>query len=303
MTTITAKIIADSIANDIRITTMELEFPRFILPQFNTHRMFSRNAASSRAIPVTRNIEAVQSNPAMPIHWGKNQAGMQAKEEWSGKLFVPAMGQQGSYESSDPAEYWRYAAYDSTRWATRYMEAELHKQIVNRLLEPFLHTKVIVTSTEWDNFFKLRLHDDAQPEIQELARQMKKALDNSQPYGLLSRGWHLPYVSFDERYDKQLMVEDAIKCSVARCARVSYNNHDGSSPDIAKDLELYDKLLKAGHMSPTEHQATPMKYPVLAPSPNLWAVLDKGYTHMSSDKNMWSNNFRGWVQHRAMIDV
>lgn len=285
MTTITAKIIEDSVANNIRITTMELEFPRFILPQFNTHRMFSRNAASSRAIPVIRNIQSVTDNPAMPIHWGKNKPGMQAREELDN---LSGIG-------------WWEGAVDSAIYCAEMLANEgYHKQIVNRLLEPFLHTKVVVTATEWDNFFKLRLHDDAQPEIQALAKAMKAAMDNSTPNVLQYKDWHLPYIREEEyrEYDAAILT----KASVARCARVSYNKHDGSQPDIKADIELHDKLLKAGHMSPFEHQAAPMQLCYDINGCANAGEWNDGTTHMTSDGDLWSNNFRGWIQHRALID-
>ena len=243
---ITAKIIADSIStNDVRITTMELNYPRFIHSEFMTHRMFSRNASSSRAIPVEKMLKQVQETPAMPIHWGRNQPGMQAREETNALI-----------RGCTREEQWLAVAKWSLHKARLFAESGYHKQIVNRLLEPFQYIKVIVTATEWDNFFKLRLHEDAQPEMMVLAEHMQAAMDNSVPAALQHGEWHLPYIGDlaygdDEWYP--FTTEQAIKCSVARCARVSYLNHDNSNPSIEKDIDLYNKLLEAGHMSPFEH--------------------------------------------------
>jgi len=287
---IAAKVIAHSIANDIPLITMELNYPRFIHSEFMTHRMFSRNASSSRAIPVEKVIEQVRNSPAMPIHWGKNQPGMQAREVLdNGKV------------------WWESASLSAIQEATYLYQRGYHKQIVNRVLEPFQWIKVIVTATEWDNFFNLRLHPDAQPEIQELARCMRKAVDSSTPQELKPGEWHLPYINEDEICMAQvgysepycINLDDLIKCSVARCARVSYNNHDNSSPDIEKDIALADKLLEAGHMSPLEHQLTPMLSSKLTDF-NL-DNLEKGVTHVDRERNLWSGNVRGYIQYRQLL--
>ncbi len=256
--------------------------------------MFSRNAASSRAIPVSKVIEQVETDPAMPIHWGKNQPGMQAKEE---------------VDDVDQCIKWWYM--DSGEMAVSahgYSEAGVHKQVVNRLLEPFQFVSVVVTATEFENFFKLRLHPDAQPEIHELARCMKEAMDSSEPE-FLEPGFydsvHAPYINIwdftvDHSGGSFIDWGRAIKCSVARCARVSYLNHDNTAPDQEKDVKLHDRLLEAGHMSPFEHVARPMKLEVnrKADSVTPW---EPGLTHMDRYGQYWSGNFRAWVQYRNLL--
>jgi hypothetical protein len=285
-----AKVVSASVSNGIPISTLELRYPRFIHSEFMTHRMFSRNASSSRAIPVKRILEQVRNDPAMPIHWGKNRSGMQAREELSERDW--RICQTEWYSVSDRA----------AQAADFMMYFGLHKQVINRILEPFQFITVVVTATEWDNFFKLRLHPDAQPEIQELARCMKEAIDSVEPVELELGEWHLPYVKGLEH-----LRDDAIKLSVARCARVSYLNHDKSNPDIKKDLELADRLLKAGHMSPFEHQATPMPYTNTEEcydvDDNLWWEWEEynGITHADKNWDFWSGNFRGWIQHRQVL--
>ena len=275
---LSAKIIADSISpSGIRLTTLELKFHRFILPEFMTHRMFSRNASSSRAIPVEKMIHQVRDNAAFPEYWGKNQPGMQAREEVE--------------DTEACIELWWEAAFDTADTAEAFKDLGVHKQITNRLLEPFQWISVVVTSTEWNNFFKLRLHKDAQPEMRVLAEHMKKAMDESTPVELQPGEWHLPYVDCNE-FD---IKEEALKCSVARCARVSYLNHDNSTPDVDKDIALADMLLEAGHMSPLEHQLTPME------SPKDDYNFEKGVTHIDRDGWKWSGNSRAWYQYRHLI--
>lgn len=272
---IEAKIIADSINPDgKRITTVQCRYPRFIHSQVMTHRMFSRNAQSSRACPVDKMIKEVEENPAMPIHWGANQSGMQADEECNEVAYVDELtGWRLNRE-----EAWEYARDYAVIIAKSFSEAGYHKQIVNRLLEPFMHISVIITATEWDNFFALRLHDDAQPEIKLLAERMKGSMDNHIPNMLEWGDWHMPYIrQHDNRSGSygpgsklyhvlpgdnllgDLGIPVALKCSSAACARVSYNNHDKSERSWEKDINLHDSLLESGHMSPFEHQARAMR--------------------------------------------
>ncbi len=287
-----ARVVADSITpSGARLTTMELCYQRFIHSEFMTHRMFSKNAASSRAIPTQKMLDQVEANPAMPVHWGKNQPGMQASEE--------------ILHTGIAVNRWELAASDAAYHANiLFRDAEVHKQVTNRLLEPFMWINVIVTATEWDNFFALRLHEDAQPEIRLLAQHMEAAMEWSNPVHLKFHEWHLPYVTEEERLSLLLddeyttfNIETAKKCSAARCARVSYLNHDNSTPDINKDIALADKLLEAGHMSPFEHVAKPMG----ANTMPFYTRWDDGVTHLDRDGNLWSGNFKGWVQWRQML--
>jgi thymidylate synthase ThyX len=225
---------------------MEVRYPRFIHSEFMTHRVFSRNAASSRAIPIKKMIAAIREEPAMPVHWGRNQSGMSAREAVEPEIEARARAE------------WQAALDDALRHAERLSDAEidLHKQLVNRLLEPFAWITVIVTATEWANFFTQRAHEDAQPEIKRLAELMLEAYRASEPADVAAGAWHLPLVQPDERD-----LPDAFLCklSVARCARVSYLTHDGKR-DHDRDIELYERLLGGGangHWSPFEHVATP----------------------------------------------
>ncbi len=290
---VSAKIIADSTANGKRITTWELEYPRFIHSELMTHRMFSRNAASSRAIPVKKMMEQVLNDPAMPIHWGVNQSGMQAKEEMSG------------WRKSTAVWAWKRAAKAAVKPAKLLQKLGLHKQIVNRVLEPFQRMKTVVTATEWNNWYYLRDHADAQPEIMELAKLMSRTLEESSPRELQEGEWHVPYVDFrvGGTYFSggiQVSLEQALRISSSCCAQVSYRLLDES---VEKAEKIYDQLvsMKPVHASPFEHQATPLGvYRANPPLPaSFWP---EGVTHVDKKGDFWSGNFKGWIQHRQLID-
>ena len=233
------EVVADtrSPKNGVRLTTVAATYPRYIHAQMLTHRMFSRNAQSSRAIPTRVLMDRVQSNPVEPLRWGSNQPGMVAGDELTGDAIMAARIQ------------WRRAA-DACLFAARTMsDFGLHKESVNRVLEPFSTITAIYSATEWGNFFRLRLEDDAQPEIQKLARMLRDAMDQSD---IACSDYHLPYISSEE-YDPKRLTE-MCDVSAARCARVSYLNHDGAQ-DISKDLKLAKRLSESGHWSPFEHPA------------------------------------------------
>ena len=281
MTTISAKVIKDSICavSGKRALTILWRYPRFIHAEVMTHRVFSRNASSSRAIPVERMIADILNDTAMPIHWGANQRGMQAEQECNEQVDVGEYGgdrtEAFNYIYASRENAWLNARNDAIRIAEGFHRAGYHKQVVNRLLEPFMHINVLVTATEWDNFLALRDHHAAEPHIQMLARATKKVIAESTPLVLLEGQWHLPFVEHAdwERVRKENYAEHGveyipggdspldtlIKISVARCARLSYNNFEGKVSTTAEDLALYAKLVgeQPIHASPAEHQLTP----------------------------------------------
>jgi thymidylate synthase ThyX len=290
-----AKIHEDSRSPDgVRLTTMEVTFPRPILAEFNTHRMFSRNSASSRAIPVKEMIRRVHEDPYVPTHWGKNQKGMQAEQEVSAE------------DAERAKKFWLQACDLAVVSATALSEkVGIHKQITNRLLEPFMWQTVIVTATEWDNFFHLRDNPQAHPEIQKIAHMMRELYEAEEPIELRYGEWHTPLVDIDtsaEVFARFHAGTDTdphktlCKISVARCARVSYLTHDGKR-DIQADLDLHDKLLASGHLSPFEHVARPaanddlFRGRVVRPSNGGPATL----------RDYFSGNLRGWVPYRKLI--
>lgn len=240
---IDVRIIADSLnPQGVRITSFILTYHRFIHCEFLTHRMFSRNAASSRAIPVNKIISNIRECPAVPLYWGKNQKGMQADDELNETDSVLA------------EQIWLESLESQIKYANRLLDLNVHKQIANRLLEPFCHITSLLTATEFGNFFNLRAHKDAQPEFQELAFQMLDAYTSPEqsPKQLKEGEWHLPFA--DKYIENGLDTNSLLKITTARAARLSYLTFEG---DIAyqKDYELHDGLAKNGHWSPFEHAA------------------------------------------------
>lgn len=233
------QILADSIANNVRLVTLAATYPRIIHSEMMTHRNFSRNAASSRAVPVEKSIERVLADPFVPEAFAKNVKGMQGGEELANDEQAAARG------------LWTGAMIDATVNARALAKLGVHKHWANRLLEPWSWITTVITATEWENFFALRCHPAAAPEFQKIAGMIRLAMAESQPEKLAVGGWHLPFVQESEMY---LPDAHLVKLSVARCARVSYLTHDGKR-DVETDLALYEKLLTNGHLSPFEHAA------------------------------------------------
>lgn len=311
MTTISATSILASrhaVTGD-QLDTLLLRYPRCIHSEMMTHRMFSRNAASSRAIPVEKLIQDVLDDPFVPLVWGKNQKGMQAGEECKANVRLPSrdihMGELLPRE-----ETWLRARDNAVTVARGFSNAGYHKQIVNRLLEPFSHITVVCSSTNWSNFLALRDHPDAEPHIQMLAREIRKALDGAEVQTLEPGEWHLPFVEEQdieatytwathtsmrapaEEREKMLM-----KLSAARCASTSYKTVDGFDMTIERAVALVDKLIGSTplHASPFEHVA----------QADEWVDVDEsGY--WGGARSGWKNrhqhgNFTGFRQWRKML--
>jgi thymidylate synthase ThyX len=287
---IKAEIVADSLApSGVRLTTFVLTYPRFIHAEFMTHRVFSRNASSSRAIPVNKTIQEIINNPVIPLAFTKNKKGMQGGDALDGEAHDKAV------------KAWLEGRDRAVEVAKQLADLEVHKQYANRVLEPYAHITVVCTATDFDNFFALRCHSAAQPEIHMLADQMYGQYVLNKPVELKEGQWHLPFVneilSSQESHEIENEVRDEqgwraevsfswhfddtlIKRSVAKCARVSYKNHDGTETTTEQDLALYDRLLGQVpiHASPAEHQAM---------------AID--------DAEERSGNFRGWIQYRKIL--
>jgi thymidylate synthase ThyX len=260
----TAAVISDSVSPDgVRLTTLEVVIHRFVLAEFNTHRVFSRNSASSRAIPFAKMRAKALETPALPVSWPAEQKGMQGGTELSASL-------QASSE-----RVWLDARDAAVEAADSLHSIGVHKSVINRLLEPFLPHTVIVSATDWQGFWNQRCHKDAQPEIRVAAEAMKRAYDYSMPTEISFGQFHLPYVREEElqEFDQDTL----IKLSTARCARVSYLTHSGVR-DVSADITLYDRLVDHTpmHASPLEHVATP------------------GFPRRG--------NFKGWVQWREVVE-
>lgn len=298
---ISAKIIAASLNRSAqRIITFELEYPRFIHSEFMTHRVFSRNAASSRAIPINTSIALIENDTAIPVHWGKNQPGMSASTETDARIEGV-----GSYAMTRE-EAWNAARDSAIHIARQFANSGYHKQIINRLLEPFSHIKVVMTTTELANWFELRYHKDAQPEIYELAEKMLYAVTVNSETPVLGAGdWHTPYYR-DGHWKAHreingsvvdidgVTLSDALAISSSCCAQVSYRKMDDS---VEKAKNIYARLVLSSppHLSPFEHQATPME--------DKLGLAQDGATHIDKFGSVWSGNFRGWVQHRQIIKI
>lgn len=238
------KVLADSLStvSNSRLTTLMMTYPRIIHSEHLRHRMFSFNAASSRAIPVEKFIKQVEEDPFIPIHWGAAQKGMQAYEVLS------------ESDERECREAWLTARWACVSQAKYMLKAGLHKQIANRILEPWMWTTVICSGTSgaWNNFFALRCHPEAEPHIQKLAYMARDCMKASWPKLLEVGDWHLPLTGFPG--DETLSKEDLIKVSAGRCARVSYLTAEGTR-DVSQDIALHDRLVASKHFSPTEHQA------------------------------------------------
>lgn len=281
-----AEIIADSISQcNQRVTTFVCRYPRFIHSELMTHRVFSRNASSSRAIPVDKMIQAVIDDPAQPVFWGKNQAGMQAAEELDNMIprhdaIFSVSGRPRELvritDRQQAETLWLEARNAAVEQARRLQALGVHKQIVNRIIEPWAHITVVITATYWSNFFALRVHPAAQPEFQALARMMLQEYVKSVPVERKANEWHFPFIKDEERdvYCERML----LKLCVARCARVSYLNHEGTF-DIQKDAALHDSLRTSGHMSPFEHPCQAM-----------------------DGRPARIGNFYGWSQYRKHLD-
>jgi len=294
---IKSEIIADSV-NLVgnRLTTFILEYPRFIHAELMTHRMFSKNAASSRAIPIEKMIQQVQENPAMPEWWGKNQSGMQANEELDNivgkKRFPLHLNEPTDREWAK--QLWLEARDEAIKNAKKLNELGLHKQISNRLLEPWFNIRIILSGTEFENFFALRAHKDAQPELQKLAYMMLEEYNKSNPKLLQSGQWHIPFGDKIDKTKLDQIVKQEVdeynhyeyvytelkkRIAVARCARVSYFNYEGKD-DYEADIKLCDRLFgnNPKHLSPTEHVA------------------------QAQENSDWYGNFRGFKQYRKFFN-
>ena len=287
--------------------TIRMRYPRIIHGEIMTHRVFSRNARSSRAVPVKTMLNEVRNTPYVPWHWGKNQSGMQASEECD--ALIPYEGEGQYFSAATNEQMWLHARDTSANVAEAFMEMGYHKQNPNRLLEPFSWIDTLITATEWDNFLWLRDHADAEPHLQDLARLVHLAIKHADVQELDSGEWHLPYVTEQDWQasitavsppHQALTSEWLCKISAARCARISYKPFDGDA-SYERELERYDSLVTADrvHASPLEHQATP--------DTKTRMVCDYvGEMDYSDPEATWSNpdlhgNLDGWIQYRKTI--
>lgn len=269
-----AEIILDSVApNGRRLTTLVARYPRFVHSELMTHRVFSRNAASSRAIPIKKQIQRVLEDPVMPVWWGKNQQGMQAEEELEGDARENAI------------LHWLTARDLAVQQVETLDMIGLHKQLANRLLEPWMWIETIITSNFWANFFHLRRHKKAQPELKHIAEMVYQVYNDSVPQELEEGDWHLPFLLWTEKDEFSKPLQRQI--SVARCARVSYLTHDGNL-DPQADIALFERLMKPD----PEDEDSPV---------HASAFEHVAYALGRNDAFTPSGNFVGFYQYRKDI--
>ncbi len=315
-TQISASIIADSVSPDgTRLTSFVLKFPRIVLAEFNTHRVCSRNSASSRAIPFKTMLDMVIHDPFIPLEFQVDHKGMQGTKNLTGELLEHAIyfwmeardsAVQSALELHTLDEQDSFLFLDLDK-ILEDSPVKVTKQLCNRLLEPFLWHTVIVTGTDWDNFFALRYHDAAEIHISKLAEKMLTTYNLSIPVSKQPGEWHIPFgdkieenrltdkLSYDNISDpelvKQFIQDKKLKIATARCARVSYLNYEGKD-DYEADEKLYNNLLKMGHMSPLEHCA---KVDTVAPlNGNFrgnWTQLRKLFV----GENKKDNRIKSWT--------
>lgn len=261
MNDIRATIVCDSVNKNFgRITTLNIKYGRFIHPEFLRHRQISRSVKSSRAIPAKKLRSEVMKNTYMPVKFGKNQKGMQSKESLKGVKYVAAQS------------LWRLSALISCAAHFTLEKCSLHKEVVNRVIEPYMYVEETITATDWDNLFTLRIHDDAQEDIRSIVEKIKYAMDHSEPKLLEFGEYHVPYLNRmrdnsgvlqhyrddeDMKNNKHLNIGDAIMTSIARCARSSYVKHDSTNSTLEEDRILCERLIRSlpPHSSPMEHIA------------------------------------------------
>lgn len=275
---ISAKVIEDSLSpSGIRLTTLELEFPRYILAEFGTHRVFSRNTSSSRAIPTKKLIDSAMEKFVEPVRYGINKSGMQ-----------PSLDNLEGEALAEARQIWMDMAEYVVKGCRRLAEIGLHKQWASRPLEWFTTVRLVASATDFRGFFNLRDHFEAQDEIHYLTHEMINAMNNSTPILRAANEWHLPYVTEEER--GILSIDDAVKVSASRCARTSYKTQHGVTSTLEEDIALFNRLRHDDskpfdihedifHASPTEHPCIPAEIEPYMPS-----------------------NMRGWNQLRKFIE-
>lgn len=312
-----AAVLEDSIANGVRITTLEVTLPRPYLAELNTHRVFSRNSASSRAIPTEANIANVKNVPYVPETFNTRVKGMGVGEAFSAE------------EQQEAANVWLWARDQMAIAASQLNDMNVDKSRANRLLEPFMWHKAIITSTEWTNFYALRCPPGEKPdtdfpaqlEFQQTAILMRRAMQASTPTLLEDGEWHLPMITEHEKENIALARETAhseeafwttmqtwLLIASRRLARVSFDKHTDTEP-VGVSITKAGDLTSSGHFSPTEHLATPITNKMVADPdindtlmmPASAAIAYANTLALPSPAKIWSGNLRGFLQFRKLF--
>ena len=290
-----ARLIRDSVNEaGFRLSSFIFTMPKFIQAELNTHRLLSRGSASSRAIPTSVMLTNIQEDPVLPVFWGKNQKGMQAEE-----MLDPA-------SAAEAREIWLELMRANVRGAQELAALGVHKQLANRPTETWMFTSVLVTATEFQNFFGLRDHPDAQPEFKRVASEAHELYSQSTPQLVKAGGWHLPLCPDEEELTEEVGLGLVGWAVAGRCARLSYLTHE-KKRDPNEDLRLARDCLEAGHMGPFEH-------PCLSLTWGEW----KEYVHSRIDGWLGSSNLppgtmqedgvplgniRGWLPLRKSLPL
>ena len=269
--------VGEEMTYDLQVEHVDSNFVAngFVLHNCEKHRMLSSNSSSSRAIPLSKVAQQVREDPYVPFDVRKAQRGMQGDERLTNEALQ-------RFQTA-----WRGRAMHTAMYAQNMLDAYgVHKQHLNRLLEPFAWQHKVITATEWDNFFALRLADNAQPDIRIAAECMRDAIDNAKCIECGEDDWHIP---FERDEDRELSLYERLSISAARCARISYVNHGRTDISYEKDMELAELLMNEWHASAFEHQAKPL-------------TRYEERSHTDTHGALWSGNFRGWVQYRKLLE-
>lgn len=280
----------DAVGN---ITTVEAKFHRFILPELSKHRVQSQSASSSRALGLKKVINQVTKDPAMPVYWGKNI---------KGKMVAQKQLSEDEIETAE--EVWLEARDHAVERVLELNDMELAKELGNRLLEPWVWQTMTITATNWQNFFNLRIHKDAQPEMCVLAHTIQQAMRDTLPEWVAAGQWHMPYLSDRERelFGENGQSEILRKVSIARCARTSYL---GPAKTVEEELGLFERLTanELIHAVPMEHVARPQTQDEYKAFANWMAGdADVWSAHRRVEPPANDRNFHHWVQYRDFYE-
>ena len=312
-----AEVIAHSVSPQGKeIVTVAVKYGLIVHAEFLRHRQLSRGVKSNRAIPTKTIRKEVLNDPYVPVFLGKNKAGMQSVEE----IKFKSIGKTIFLGARYPVVF--------AHWLLEKMGA--HKEWTNRLLNPWQWVRETITATEWENLYALRLHEAAQRDIRQVVECVQEAISLSRQHGgmveLEPGEWHTPYVTqyrdisgtlyYIDNDGSHLSVANALQASTSRCARSSYDKHDGTTSLWKDDVSLYNTLVADDpkHMSPCEHQATPMRAATNIESYREFVeetipvdeiteecFWQRGVTHADRSGKLWSGNFQNWIQHRQLI--
>lgn len=238
---ILAQILAHSInPQGIPLTSWLLQYNKSVHAELMTHRVFSRNAMSSRAVPTKESIRLITENPALPVRWGGHQKGMQQGEELTGEILAEAK------HLDKHLREWALAV------AAKADDLGVHKSIVNRWIDPWAHIQTIVTMTNPANWFALRAHSAAEPIVQVLAYRMLNEYIHTTPNFLDFGEWHIPFMDDQTR---DLSIENKLRVATARCCWVSYGKPMKALTTLEDAFHRHDECIRAPHWSPLEHMA------------------------------------------------